>query len=540
MDRYYKEGKALLKVFLVEDEVVVREGIKNNINWSEHGFHFCGEASDGELAFPMIQQAKPDIVITDIRMPFMDGLELSSLIKKEFPGIKIIILSGYSEFEYAKKAINLGVTEYLLKPISGAELMKSMKVIRDNLIKEQEEKESLENFKKEMKEYEEDEKRRLFYDIINNAQPLASIIQRGRELNIDLSACIYNIVLFHMSTPNKGMSNSQSISVIQKKIDVYLEENNNIIRFNCFLEGYVFLIKGHSESDLEHMKRKFINLLKAECSQLDYFGGIGIPVKRLGELYLSFHEASRAFAYRYIWEVNDFIEASNIARNDIFPILDKSESETQLDRKKIEVFLKSGGQEEIQYFVEEYILSRYQDSKNSMIFKQYVVMDMYYIVNAFLKEVLGNNDFKIEEPFKEISQLNINYETMKHYIKKIFSQAIELRDEITSKNNNQMIHKAKEFIQNNFTKDDISLNLVAANVYTSPTHFSAVFSQKTGQTFIKYLTDLRMNKAKELLKCTDMKTSEISYSIGYKDPHYFSYLFKKTQNCTPTQYRYHN
>ena len=116
----------MLKVFLVEDEFVVREGIKNNIDWQSHGYDFCGEAGDGELAFPLIQKLKPDIVITDIRMPFMDGLVLSRLIKKEMPWIEIIILTGYEEFEYAKEGIKLGIARYLTKPISGDELLKEV------------------------------------------------------------------------------------------------------------------------------------------------------------------------------------------------------------------------------------------------------------------------------------------------------------------------------------------------------------------------------------------------------------------------------
>ena len=109
----------MLKVFLVEDEFVMREGIKNNVDWAAHGYDFCGEAGDGEVAFPMIQKLKPDIVITYIRMPFMDGLELSKLIKKEMPWIEIILLTGFEEFAYAKEAIKIGVAEYLSKPISG-------------------------------------------------------------------------------------------------------------------------------------------------------------------------------------------------------------------------------------------------------------------------------------------------------------------------------------------------------------------------------------------------------------------------------------
>lgn len=126
MERIIKERKIMLKIFLVEDEFVVREGIKNNIDWKAHGYEFCGEASDGELAFPMIQKLKPDIVITDIRMPFMDGLALSRLIKKELPWIEIIILTGFREFDYAKEAINIGIAEFLSKPINGEELLREV------------------------------------------------------------------------------------------------------------------------------------------------------------------------------------------------------------------------------------------------------------------------------------------------------------------------------------------------------------------------------------------------------------------------------
>lgn len=108
----------MIKVFLVEDEVIMRKGIKNHIPWEKEGLEFVGEASDGELAYPLIKKTKPDILITDIKMPFMDGLELSSLVKKEFPNTKIIILSGYNEFDYAKRAISIGITDYLLKPVS--------------------------------------------------------------------------------------------------------------------------------------------------------------------------------------------------------------------------------------------------------------------------------------------------------------------------------------------------------------------------------------------------------------------------------------
>lgn len=171
----------MLKVFLVEDEFVVREGIKNNIDWVGEGFRFYGEAADGELAYPLIQSEQPDIIITDIRMPFMNGLELSRLVKKELPQSKIIILSGHEEFSYAQEAIKIGVTEYLLKPIDGAELVKVVKRVGQQIILDRMEKENIERYRHEMEENEIDVKRRLFNEIIGGSLSIATILERGKE-----------------------------------------------------------------------------------------------------------------------------------------------------------------------------------------------------------------------------------------------------------------------------------------------------------------------------------------------------------------------
>jgi two-component system response regulator YesN len=541
----YYGGPKMLKVFLVEDEIVVREGIKNTINWSEHGFIFCGEASDGELAYPLIQKLKPDIVITDIRMPFMDGLELSRLLKKELPWIRIIILSGYGEFEYAKEAINIGITEYLLKPISGADLIKSLLIVRDNINKEKEEKANLEKFKREMKEYEIDEKRRLFNEMVSNSHPLSYILEKGKELNLELSAIYYNIMLFRI---NMNTLSKEIILSLQQQLDSMFDDKRDVIRFDYSIEGIALLLKASSKDEILDIQNKYINQIKqilAPYDTVSYFGGIGMPVNRLGELPNSFHEASRAFAYRYIWDCNEILDYVVIADESALTMESinfEKVNTVQLDKNKVENFLKSGEKEDINYFVEEYLKSFSYDGRNSILYRQYILMDMYFVVSGFMEE-LGYGVGVIEEPFKDYIQMNVQistFENSKKYIEKIFHQAIALRDEIATKHYNAIINKAKEYIKENYTSEEISLNQVAQSVYISPSHFSALFSQKTGQTFVKYLTDLRMNKAKELLKCTDMRTSDIGYMIGYRDPHYFSYIFKKTQNVTPKQYRLNN
>ena len=143
-----------IKVFIVEDESIVREGIRDMIPWEQYGFVFSGEAPDGEVALPMVRRIRPDILITDIKMPFMDGLSLSRLVNRELPDTRIIILSGYDDFEYAQQAIELHVDQYLLKPISRANMIKALEQTRSRIQEEREQKEYRQVFTREAREYE--------------------------------------------------------------------------------------------------------------------------------------------------------------------------------------------------------------------------------------------------------------------------------------------------------------------------------------------------------------------------------------------------
>ena len=128
----------MLKVVLVEDETVIREGIRDTVPWGEYGYEFAGEAADGEMALSVIRKTRPDLLITDVKMPFMDGLSLSKIVSEEFPKTKIVIISGYDDFEYARKAIEVGVDQYLLKPITKMNLKKTLLEIKEKIQAEKE------------------------------------------------------------------------------------------------------------------------------------------------------------------------------------------------------------------------------------------------------------------------------------------------------------------------------------------------------------------------------------------------------------------
>lgn len=530
----------MIKIFLVEDEFVVRDGIKRNIDWQANGYEFCGEAGDGELAFPMIQKLKPDIVITDIRMPFMDGLELSRLIKKEFPWMEIIILTGFEEFEYAKEAISIGVARYLLKPISGDELLKEISGIAEKIADKKKEREIREKYALEMEENVQKEKKELFQYLVTGSKSMTELLEIAERMKLDLSALWYNIVLVKVQSTNHAPEEySKRMIEAEQKLDALVEEQHMLV-FDRNLEGKALLFKADSVEELEILQQSYIEGIEAELAEderFHYFGGIGRPVNRLRELPSSFESASHAFARRYLVKENCILDSTmleqNAALEEDFDIQNIDPKELQSDR--LREFLKLGNKEEVVYFVEEFLKRQGKKALNSTIFRQYIVMDVYFCVAAFLEEL--QIDREEVAAFNVSAEMLQNAENAIEYMVRIMEKAVELRETNASNRYGTVVDQVKKYIDEHYEEEELSLNLLASYVNFSPNHLSMIFSQQTGQTFIKYLTDYRMNKAKELLRGTGKRSSEISLEVGYKDPHYFSYLFKKTQGMTPTQYR---
>ena len=536
----------MLKVFLVEDEIVIREGIKNNIPWKEEGFDFVGEASDGELAFPLIQKLKPDILITDIRMPFTDGLELSRLVKKEFPKIKIIILSGYNEFNYAKEGINIGVAEYLLKPISSEKLLQEIKSIAAKIEEEKKHLEYVNRFKYEMQENRNIAKQKFFNELIFKELSLSEILEKANKLEMNLTAAIYNIILFKVMVSGETTTcYSNDINTITEQVKAMIEEQNRIYMFDRGAEGWAFLLKGESEEEFEQMIKNIFGPIVYMVQQrysLEFFGGIGKTVKRLSEIPQSFDKANHAFSYRYLGKTNQLISYKQIEER-MNPEEDLMELSNitigKVDRRLLENFLKTGTVAEVNNFVEDYFYGLGKENTKSMIFRQYILMDMYFCVASFI-ESLGLNEEEILNRCGGIQQVTDSINSLENsmiLIEKMIVQAIEARNSASMRKYEKLLQQAKDYIHEFYSREDISLNTVAASVNISPSYFSTIFSQELGVTFIEYLTDVRMQKAKELLMCSTKKTAEVGFAVGYKDPHYFSYLFKKTQNCTPKEFR---
>lgn len=535
-----------IKVFLVEDEMVIRRGIKNSIDWEKEGYIFCGEASDGELAYPMIIKEKPDILITDIRLPFMDGLELCKLVKKELPNIKILILSGYDEFDYAKEAIRLGVTEYLLKPISSGKLLEALNGVSESIRREKEDKDLVRKYMEEMRENTEHEKQKFFEQMIAGNLSMADALETGKKYEMNLSAGMYNLLLFRFTLGKENRKSGELLGEAEYAIEKLTERLEYVFEFQRGVEGWAFLLMADNEEQMsERVKElsKDLEEIMKNYSTIAYFGGIGQPVARLRELEESFREAERALAARFTMELNRIISVEDIRMAQNVDTLDDIEitsfGEIEKTRTMLEKFLNNGAEDEIDEFVDVYINELPEENLKSVLMRQYIIMDAYIVMMSFCEKIEGiEGEMQAQsEELKNSMKTIQTLEEIKNYIRMLLKKIIGVRDTISGRRYSDIIEIAKDQIRKTYMSDEISLNTIAAEVGMSPSYFSSIFSKEMGKTFVEYLTEIRMDRAKELLMCSSMKTSEIGYEVGYKDPHYFSYIFKKTQNCTPKEFR---
>lgn len=542
----------MLKIFLAEDEVVVRETIKRMIPWEELGFELVGEAADGEMALPLLIRQQPDLLITDIKMPFMDGLTLARLAKKEIPGLKVVILSGYDDFNYAKQAIGIGVEDYLLKPITKNALIERLSEIRSRYEHEKTQKEYYEKFQREMQAYEKNSSRDFFEALVGGSMDMMEVYKRAEKLGLDIVAEAYNVLIFTMNCDEDFSGQGDEYSSWEAEslelLENFFAGHSSAMLFRSNIFSYGVLLKGQRETIEENTRAcvdEIRKILSRQDGRREWFLAVGQSVDRLSQIQKSYHTASRAFSQRYLYD-------ENILYYDEMETMEhpggQAETEDNAYLQKVDVnalnpailqkFLSNGLQEETENFVKDYFYAIGQEPMESLVFRNYVILNVRFSVISFIKGLgCDTNEMESADTEEVLAESGKNMESAIAYAKKMISQAIEIRDQNSGNKNRSILKTAVDFIDSHYMDEEISLNTVANVANVSSNHFSALFSQNMGQTFIEYLTTLRMNKAKELLRCTGMRSSEIAGEIGYKDAHYFSYLFKKTQGMTPSDYR---
>ncbi len=533
----------MFKVFLVEDEIVVREGIRKNIHWEQYGFIYAGDASDGELALPLIRQIKPDLIITDIKMPFMDGLELIKLVREELPRTKIVIISGYDDFSYAQQAIRMGVEQYLLKPIIKEKMVEVLIALQKKMETEQQQQEYLARFQHEAQEYETFSRRRFFEQIVTGGLSVSEISETGKTMGIDINAPCYNIVLFSLNSTGYDGSTPESytdaLAAVQDEVNQFIVSHSEYIAFRWNVTTYAVLIKGGQDS-IAQMTDDCAQSIQSRCAtagrDVDWYIACGTPVSRLSAVPACFAEASRILSYRYLCPKEHILSEASIRDFRKKDGLQTDTDKKEIDPERIRNFLSSGEGEEIDRFIDQLLQSVGEDALAMPLFCRYLSLTAYFAATEYLDSIGCRTESFWPSELRPKDNTTTP-EDARLYASQVMKQAIELRDSESKKQQRDLLTQAIDFIDKHYPDETISLDRVAREVNISPNYFSAMFSQEVGQTFVEYLTGKRISEAKRMLRQTDKRSSEIAFAVGYKDPHYFSFVFKKVSGCTPSEYR---
>lgn len=542
----------LYRIILVDDEEEVRKSIIRKIDWTAVGFAVVGDAENGEDALEKIENLEPDVVLTDIRMPYMDGLTLAERIRQKYPSMKIVIFSGYDDFEYAKQAIKLNVTEYILKPVNVEELTAILKRIKTNLDEEIEQKRNVnllrENYKRSLPILRE----QFLKDLISRPMDGETVQTLLREYDIPLAGAKKWIAI--------AVELELEQELTQEEAPLPLHEEKNLIPISVMQilsenlkPSYRFSLLSFSGSadakiagiaaiDGNNSQTELINILGDICKEIrktlkvPVTIGIGHSAQKLENISRSFQSALDALGYRSVVGTG-----STIYINDVEPgIGGKLQFGSEEESALIQA-IKFGPEEKIRETVRG-IVDRMNEARVHARQQQAYILS---VANCMI-QLIQQYDLNMEEIFAEdplgpdpftVIQSMLNRENFSRWL---FQTALKINNALSRERDyaaRQVIEKAKQYIMDNYQDPGLSVEQICRYLHMSPAYFSTMFKKATGQTYIAYLTEVRLNKAVELLNMTDEKTYVIASQVGYQEQNYFSYVFKKRFGVSPTKFR---
>ena len=516
----------MMKVFLVDDEIAIRENLRTSFPWEKEGFVLVGEAPDGEMALPMIRDLNPDILLTDIRMPFMDGISLCREVHRTMPWVGVVILSGYDDFSYAQQAISLGVREYLLKPLSAGDLTEALKRVASALVRERREQESMAALRRRMASGSQFLKEKMLASLFTEQGDRyedEALISQMREMGVNLAANCYTVIDISFKAEEDRRAACRSA------LSSLCDASGGGVMTCSAVHGARALVLGDNEKDTEERAYSFAQSASkqpelASCEHL---------LLAIGETVSDYYEIRRSMqSARHIRHV---MHARGAERT-IVGVAEVEEPESGGSLRGAEL---SPLHERLQYAsadTVEPILMEYSSSLDPELAAGYLRVAAMIAAGQIIQEAGGNPKEVLEKSLVDAA-LHEDGDAAFAGLTALLQSAMAYRDSRGNGYGDSPVNRARRFLSLHFDDPNLMLQDVADEVGLSQSHFSTVFAQETGITYTQYLTDLRIAKAKELLRATSMRSSEIAFAIGYHDSHYFSYLFKKTTGMTPSEYR---
>lgn len=533
---------SLYKIMLVDDEEEVRKSIIRKIDWKYTGFEVIGDAENGEDALEKIEQTEPDVVLTDIKMPYMDGLTMAEKIRQLYPSIKIVIFSGFDEFEYAKRAIKLNVIEYILKPVNVEELTAILKKVKKNLDEEIEQKRNVnllrESYVKSLPIIRE----HFLNDLVHGGIGRKTISRKLNEYEIDIDGAHKWVTAAIHLEPDEKVDKAVSLHKerelipisVTKLIEEKLEGQYRYIMFHSAFESILI-----AAIDPSNTQTGLIALLGDICKEtkkileVSVTIGVGVSCDNLAEISRSFKSALNALGYRAVVGIGGVICIQDMEPSSH----EKLQFESQMESALISA-VKFGPREKIEAVVSEAV-NRMEEAK--VHFRQHQAY-ILAVINA-LTQLSQQYDLNISEMFGvetdyfEILTKVEKTENIRQYLLEVAYKMNAALEEGRSNTTKNVIREAKQYIQEHYQDPELSVEKICRHLHMSPAYFSTMFKKETGQAYIAYLTEIRLNHAVELLMSTADKTYIIAEKVGYPEQNYFSYVFKKKFGISPTKYR---
>ncbi|MCJ8010990.1 response regulator [Paenibacillus sp. KQZ6P-2] len=531
-------GAQVYKVILIDDEDEVREGIRNKISWNECGFELIGEYDNGRDALEAIDIERPDLIITDICMAFMDGLDLARIISERYRDMKVVIITGYEDFDYAKQAITYRVQEYLLKPINAREFTSLMLQMKAELDAEWQQRRNLSQLRIQLNEslplLRERFMERLVFTRISR-----EMLQRKLDyFQIRLKGPSYIALVMDLGQARgkRELRDEQELlqyaayNIVQEQ----LEQEGSGIAFRTRDDRLAVILQGTPE----HLEMKAQWAADQARSSLDKYlrlpssVGIGRRCDALEDISSSYQEALSSLDYTFLLGEGRVISIQDVEFGHGIPA-NSADFEQQLISS-----LKSGNIGQVSSVIQGW----FHELKTVGISVIRCRSILYQILIAMMKHTeetgLGDTNLIPADAFSKVGSFR-TLDEAQSWIEDISRSILVSLTEHRSSHILSQMDSAEAYIRANYHDEGLSLQQVCNHLFMSTSYFSSLFKQHTGGTFVEYVTRIRMEKAKELLCTTRMKSYEIAEKVGYSDPQYFSVLFKRNNGKTPKEYRQH-
>ncbi|MEZ0537064.1 response regulator [Caldicellulosiruptoraceae bacterium PP1] len=497
----------MFKVFLVEDEMFMREGLKNIIDWEGYGFKIIGEAEDGQEALNFLIKEQVDLLLTDIKIPIINGLELIKRVKENiYPAPEIIVISGFADFEYARTALRYGVSNYLLKPVEEEELIDTLLKIKSKLKKKSI---NIESNTFQSEKLKEDIKNRILSNNIN--------LYDGYYLGI---IYLKDILKWLNNFPDEKIDNIlQQVDYTLLNLGIkniyYLTEN----------EGKYFI--------LSKEKQHFEKVLEVLINKLNFLNEIVIALSNsfndIEDIDNAIYESLYSLNFATFYKNLGIIEYSYISNN----IKDALYSK-EYDKRIIEAIESEDAENQITNIINDMLDSIKTNKISFDLVKAYINYIVISISTYFNK--LG---FYIENEIESFSKKQFyftNIDMVNEGLREVLINISKKLKQWNIKNNKGILLELERYIRENYNKN-LTLKNVAQKHFIHPAYLGQLFKKHYGMYFNSYLQKIRIEEAKKFLKTTDMKLYEISQKVGYNDTDYFIQCFTKYCNMTPNQYR---